>query len=717
MTSRTEDTVDQTSLQLMVDDLLCGKAVSSIDKKYHPLLVPYLQKAKNDAISKDNQGLEIKINRIVNQLTLSSPKQKKTPNKKQQSPKLSKTTPTSSFKAPVQKDYSEYDNEVNQLMTHKKSFQDIESKNFTPIKICIQQHRDEASKSQDYSEAKKYHTEYLSLNSYIKSLPKPKRHYGDEEYIDKLKYKYCEALQYYQDLKEKLNNEYDDLSKSEQEVTMKTLSTIKEENDEFKQKEVDIQNCKDFRPSSNLMNLKRSERKCAKLFMYDDAESRMKYSIELENREKNIYVYKKHYELLEKKIRVERERQKQNELTEDKNATKNELFQIKQKRKLRIAQAEIDAIKQKIEELGDHIPDETEMIIYSAQIRNNMSNRTKTSIKYNDSDRYASDANNQEFTAQGDDSFADSSFSQHSSQQNIKTTKKVSINPNVSSDDSTAINLDEDHSPRFPRSTNSSFIARVGTPISRSIADLTLTRRTKSNDNENQQNNIIRDKSIEYDFVFEENEEEEKERTISSENLTKKGQITKGQKSNIQKTKEGTINNKNLLLNNNDDDSIFLSDSTESELRSEETEKRKRNSLSYKKYLTPDPEVKKTREKLEYGKFLRSPKPKTAVVISDHSYSSTSNNNTPVKAESTATEIIYSSIIESSASKEPSEYSKYYYSNERESEAKNQKLLDEDDEEEEYQYQYEYESVAEEENVNEEYSYNYITEDEIDSYG
>lgn len=713
-TSRNDNTIDQTSLQLITDDLLCGRQVCTIDKKNHPLLVPFLQKAKNEAISNGDQGIELKINRIMNQLTLSSPK--KTPTKKQQqTPRKSKTTPNTSIKTtsnsstrtPVQKDYSQYNEEVDQLMNNQKTFNEIESKNYTPIQLCIQQHRDEASKSQNYQVAKKYHAEYLSLSNYIKTLPKRHRHYGEEEYIDNLKYKYYLAIQYYKDLEERLNNESDQLDQSEQQITMDTLASIQEKDDEFEQEKEDIQNCKNFHPSSYLMNLRKTEKKCAKAFMYDEAEMRLKYSIELENQEKNEYIEQKLYELSQKKLRVQIDRQKQNELTVDKNYIKGELFDLKRKRLLRIAQAEIDALKLKIEELGDQAPDESELILYSTPPKHSSPKKTRSSIKFSQSYKSDSNISNRELQTPTEDSINDFTISQ----QNLKSSQNTNTNVELSSDGSTSINFDEENMQGLRRNFNSSKAVLIGTPNSRSIADLNMVKKDNNQkyDSENHQHQINRDKSNDYEFVFEENEEEENNQ--NSIPITQ-SQIDSSQKSILKKTKgKSNTKSKSIIINKDikeDEDSMFLSDSTESEFHSED-QKTKRVSLSYNQYLSPKQESnKKPRERLKYDMYLRSPKPNyiknnNTEISDDNSYSYTSvNNNNCVTSnyysseksevtESSATEIIYSSRSENNNSNYVSEYYNYY--------------SDEEEEEEEFKT---IEKL--------EYSYNYITEDGLESY-
>lgn len=719
-----DSSVDQTSLQLMTDDLLCGRLVYSIDKKYHPLLVPYLQKAKNEALANGDQGTELKINRIMNLLTLTSPK--KTPIKKQQlTPRRAKTSPNLSTKSPSlsarsqnlstksssQKDYSQYDNEVEQLMKNKKKFDEIESKNYTPIQMCIQQHRDEASETRNYQDAKKYHNEYLSFSNYIRSLPKRHRHYGEEEYIDNLKYKYYLAIQYYQDLEERLNNESDQLDQSEQQITMDTISAMQEKDDEFDQEEKDILSCKNFHPSSSLLNLRKTEKKCAKQFRYDEAEMRLKYSIELENQEKNEYIEQKRYELAQKKLRTKIEQQKQNELTKDQTNLKGELFEIKRKRLLRIAQAEIDAIKEKIEELGDQAPDETELILYSSPPIHNSPKKTKSSIKFSQSYKsYKSDSNlsNQELRTPTEGSIADST-----SQQNLKSSNNTNTIANVdlSSDESTSINFDEENMQGLRRNFNSSKAVLVGTPNSRSIADLKMTKKDNQNyDSDHHQHNINRDKSNDYEFVFEDNEEEE---NIKNEIPINKSQIDSNQKSILKNSKGKTNVSRSIILNNNeDDDSIFLS--VEIDFQSDEGSN-KRKTLSYENFLTKNQDSgKKTRERLKYDMYLRSPKPSyiTTTEIQSDNYSYTSNNTyyssekiyessekidekSEKIDESSVTEIVYSSHSGKSNSNYLSEYYNYY--------------SDEEEEEEE--------EIKDSEIENVEYSYNYITEYGLESFG
>ena len=182
--------VTSESLRLIVDDLLCGKPVSTVPKSIHLKLVPFLQEAKNNAIQSDNHNLERKINIIMKQLSYSSNDQEKTKKRK------------------VEKEYNSYlktqtlilDQERQEcsgiaelFLSNKIKIDEIQKDLIKPICRYIKQKRNEATNNQKYQRAKFYNFKIEQLQSYFRNLPSsPKKE--NAQYIERLKLIYHEAI-------------------------------------------------------------------------------------------------------------------------------------------------------------------------------------------------------------------------------------------------------------------------------------------------------------------------------------------------------------------------------------------------------------------------------------------------------------------------------------------------------------------------------------------
>ncbi|OHT07632.1 hypothetical protein TRFO_24127 [Tritrichomonas foetus] len=610
--SRANPSTDEASLQLIVDDLLCGRAPSSVDKKIHPLLVSYLQKAKNNAIQRKKKSLELKINRIISQLTLSSPITPRT----KKTPKLftSLNSQMISKAPPSMKDYSEYNEEIDRIVSGETKFEDIEISYYYVVRRNLAQRRDEAAKQKDYKRAKVFHDVYVKFHDYLRKkafeeMKNDKKYtVKDDEYIETLKRKYSEAVKKKEHLVKQIEKE-DEKNKN---IDIKNLTMAKTvfnlQLDEIKEERKEILDCKDFKPSRHVIYLRDNEERYSKAHMYEEAELEMKKAIELEKIERETFIKMRLHDLRGKKHEIEEQKKKQLEILDDKSKYKHEKLHRKQIKLMAEINDEIKSFAHKIEEIGEEVPDEFEIMYYTAKsYRSGRTSRTSRSR----STRSRLSVRTGVF---------DASYNDTGSVQSIPTV--ASIDPNIKisvsmvslkSQASNSQNSSENASISMSKeaSVHSSNMPHVGTPSARSISNLQLKAVNK---NTNVGNDDKSSKNDEYEFVFEEESDHApKPIIITPKNSDDEDEINNTPPLDAHQKKKENEEEEDVTEEEDDDasskQSVFLSDSLNDSDEDEEIVKKTRHSLSYKRFLTPEKVVERTpRQKLCYEKFLYTPK-------------------------------------------------------------------------------------------------------------
>ena len=609
---------EEASLKLIADDLLCGRNVSSVDKKLHPKLVPYLQKAKTNAITSHNKSLELKINRIIQQLTLSSPITPRTPKPKKQKPEYKSVRFSRNEAENSNPDMSVYDEEVQKLIHGRSSFDEIDPKQFTPLRSCMKMKRDQAARTQNYDLAKKIHEGFNKFTDYIRSRPKPPKHAEDLEYLDNIRKRYAEAVKRKEYLQNKFEYENEKIKKEDMRILNMTSAMFNSQLQEIEDEKENIMDGKGFQPSRQVLYHRTCEQKYAKMCMFDEAKSEKRKADEIEKKEREDYIRLRGLELRAKRMEIEEKKQKQFQILSDKSDYKHATLHQKEVKMIATVNDEINCYARKIEENGYDLPDEYEILYYttrSVKQAQSYKEMSRTYSIYDTTSRQSLNAS--EFTSYNTATVSRSSnvklsilTENKSNECLLKTDSKENLTSQIESaeisketKDETKSNFSEEVSISMPISANSSMKPLYGTSTVRSLSNLQL--KAIANDNDASSKN-----DGEYDFVFEGNENLPKDTPINTMNIEKENKHFNSENSSVTESNSEVVN-------------YGLAPGTVSESLNDTDRSydiiRKRARLDYEKYLTPhkseteSSEIEKSpRQRLNYESFLRSPKTTTS---------------------------------------------------------------------------------------------------------
>ena len=346
-------------LRQIVDDLLLGNPVSSIDKSIHPQLVPILQERRNKAFVNGDKQIEHKIDIIMKNLTL-------TPS---QNPKTKKKVAEKNYYSfrkimPVTIKPEVCNELIQKLLVGTKLIEELDKNAIQSILQTLKQMISDASKAHNYTKAGKLSKLLNNVMEYSRKLHKiaieNKNKSKSKEYIEHLKELYHEALIRKNKIYADFNKEFDKLNEQANASKEAILEEYYENLEYLHEEEKKIGNLNGFQPSMRLDELKSILDSKKNM---DLTEKELEYikTIKIKRKEQEQYEHAEFIKAKKQRLKAdfgENEKKKNKKLEALKASYDDQRQQINQKRKLVIdnCSEEIKSIKAKFEGLGIQPP-------------------------------------------------------------------------------------------------------------------------------------------------------------------------------------------------------------------------------------------------------------------------------------------------------------------------------------------------------------------------
>lgn len=282
-TTSTRESNEKSEYRALVEEVLCGKSISSIEKSKHKHMLAPLSDIRKKALFKQDYGLLRRVDAILKNLCLAPDetggKQTKTRS----------SASTMKYRNKEKKQPPEIEEELNQIESGKKSINDVEPEHIYGIRTCLRKRQKKAIEDKEYKKADHYTQELDELYKMSQRLPKNISKKTNPDLENSMKIKYRDYKQKIEEIKNNYENEKEELD-NEHEKALKTITIeFDKEYAEIEDQKEQIATGEDFRPSKDLVELRKTESVMARNLQFADAELASRKGHEIEMAERKEY--------------------------------------------------------------------------------------------------------------------------------------------------------------------------------------------------------------------------------------------------------------------------------------------------------------------------------------------------------------------------------------------------------------------------------------------